>query len=270
MLTLKIGVQTASLRQNFKQSLQTASRMGVDAVEIDARTELRPASLSDTGLRQFRKLLKDLNLKVCAVAFPTRRGYDQFEDLDRRVAATKEAMKMAYTLGASVVVNQIGQIPDPPDAENVDDVDDAGDRWQCLLDVLSDLGHFGDRHGAQLAAETGSESGVALAKLLAAVPQASVGATLNPGNLIVNGFSPGEAVRALGERVLYVRVRDAVRDMARGRGVEVALGRGSVDFPALLGTLEEYDYRGSLAIERREAQDPIAEISQAVMYLRNL
>lgn len=267
MLTLKIGVQTASLRQNFKQSLQTASQMGVDAVEIDARTELRPASLSQTGLRQFRKMLKDLNLKVCAIAFPTRRGYDQFEDLDRRVAATKEAMKMAYTLGASVVVNQIGQVPDPPDSEGIDD---AGDRWQSLLNVLSDLGHFGDRHGAQLAAETGSESGAALAKLLAAVPQASVGATLNPGNLIVNGFSPAEAVRALGEGILYVRVRDAVRDIARGRGVEVALGRGSADFPALLGILEEYDYRGYLAIERREAQDPIFEISQAIMYLRNL
>jgi sugar phosphate isomerase/epimerase len=267
MLTLKIGVQTASLRQTFKQSLQTASRMGVDAVEIDARTELRPASLSETGLRQFRKMLKDLNLKVCAVAFPTRRGYDQFEDLDRRVAATKEAMKMAYALGASVVVNQIGQIPDPPDSESVDD---ANDRWQSLLDVLSDLGHFGDRHGAQLAAETGSESGAALAKLLAAVPQASVGATLNPGNLIVNGFSPAEAVRELGEGILYVRVRDAVRDLARGRGVEVALGRGSADFPALLGALEEHDYRGYLAIERREAQDPIFEISQAILYLRNL
>ena len=266
MLTLKIGIQTANLRQNFKQSLLTAAKLGADAVEIDARNELRPAVLSQTGLRQFRKMLEDLNLKVCAVAFPTRRGYDDLEDLDRRIAATKEAMKMAYDLGASVVVNQIGRIPAPPDTESEKA---AESRWQCLLDVLRDLGRFGDRHGARLAAETGTESGKKLAQLLAAIPEASVGATLNPGNLIIHEFSPSEAVAALGEAILHVHVQDAVRDTAKGRGIEVALGRGSADFPALLGALEEYDYRGYLTIERRESQDPIFEIGQAVQYLRN-
>jgi sugar phosphate isomerase/epimerase len=267
MLALKIGIQTASLRQQLRQSVQTAASLGADAVEIDARKELLPALQSQTALRQFRKMLDDLNLRVCALAFPTRRGYDNLEDLDRRVAATKETMKMAFSLGASIVVNQVGQIPAPPDAENQNE---EHNHWHCLLEVLSELGHFGDHHGAYLAAETGSESGSRLAELLAQVSGASVGATLNPGNLIINGFSPLEAIGALGSSIVYVRARDAVQDAGRGEGIEVALGRGSADFPALLGGLEEHDYRGYITIERRESQDPIFEIGQAVQYLRNL
>ena len=41
MLTLQVGVQTMSLGRPLKNSLLAAAKMGADAVEIDARTELR-------------------------------------------------------------------------------------------------------------------------------------------------------------------------------------------------------------------------------------
>ncbi len=85
-----------------------------------------------------------------------------------------------------------------------------------------------------LAAQTGAEDGRDLARLLAALPEGAVGVDLDPGALVVNGFSPLEAVEALGPRILHVHARDGVRDLARKRGLEVPLGRGSVDFPALL------------------------------------
>ena len=91
MQNVKIGIQTRSLHQPIKQALHTAARLGADGVEIDARTELPPTELSRTGLRQFRRLLEDLNLRVSAVAFPTRRGYDEPQDLERRVMATQAA-----------------------------------------------------------------------------------------------------------------------------------------------------------------------------------
>ena len=67
---VKIGIQTRSLNQPLKQALQTAVRLGAEGVEIDARTELPPSELSQTGLRQFLKMLEDLRLRVAAVAFP--------------------------------------------------------------------------------------------------------------------------------------------------------------------------------------------------------
>lgn len=260
MPELRIGVQLRSLKQPFKKALHIAARLGVTAVEIDARGELKPGELSQTALRQVRKMLADLNLKVAAVSFATRRGYDTLEDLEPRVEATKAAMKFAYDLGASVVINHVGRVPNVKDEPE----------WGLLVEVLTQLGHHGERVGALLAARTGSESGEKLAELLAALPAGNVGVDLDPANLIINGYSPLEAVRALGPHILHVHAKDAARDLAQGRGVHVPLGRGSTDFPALLGALEEHDYRGYFTVEREGAENPVAEIAQAIEYLKSL
>jgi sugar phosphate isomerase/epimerase len=257
---LKIGIQLKSLRLPFRQALETARELGASAVEIDARHEVRPQQVTGTALRQVRKVLEDLNLRVCAVAYPTRRGYDVEEDLTRRVEGTKAALRLAHDLGAAVVINQVGRVPAEPTER----------AWQLLVEVLTDLGRYGEHIGALLAAETGSEGGAEMARLIRAVPAGTMGVNFDPGNLIVNGFSAVEALDQLGPHVLHVHAKDGVRDLAIGRGVEVPLGRGSADFPALLGRLEEQGYRGYFTIERSGGNDPVGEIGQAVKYLRSL
>ena len=260
MPTVRIGIQTRSLRRPLRQAMEAAARLGADGVEIDARTELLPAEMSQTGIRQFRKLLADSRLRVSAVAFPTRRGYDTPDDLERRVLATQAAMRLAQAIGADVVVNRVGSVPD----------DDGDPRFGRLIEVLSALGMFGERIGARLAAQTGSESGAALAKLLAALPDQSIGVDLHPAALIHHGHDPAEAVAVLGRHVLHVHACDAVRDPARGQATNVELGRGTADWPNLLGRLEEFNYRGWVTIERHDAADPVTEIGNAVAYLRSL
>ena len=105
MLQIKVGVQLASLGLPLRKGLLTAREMGAEAVEIDARSELRPEDLSQTGVRQVRKMLDDLNLRVSCLSFRTRRGYHVADDLEARIDATKRALRLAYDLGASVVVN---------------------------------------------------------------------------------------------------------------------------------------------------------------------
>ncbi len=260
MLEVKVGIQLASLRLPFRQALETASRLRAQAVEIDARGELKPEDLTRTAIRQIRKLLEDLNLRVCAVGFRTRRGYAISEGLENRVDATRRAIQFAYDLGCNLVVNQVGRVPEKSE----------GPEWNCLFESLSDLGRFGQHVGATLVAETGSESGTDLNRLISALPTGSLGVALDPGNLIINGFSASEAARILGAHILYVHAKDGVRDLAQGRGVEVPLGRGTVDFPEIFGILEEHHYRGYFTVEREHSENPIAEIGQAVQYLRNL
>lgn len=257
---LKTGLQLTSLRTSFKKAIETASKLGVRAVEIDARNQLNPKEITETGLRQLRKTLEDANLRVCALSFQTRGGYNVLERLQERIEATKRAMDLAYKLGASVVVNQIGRIPE--EAEGPD--------WDLLVDVMSDLGQHAHHCGAFLAAETGTEDPKTMAKLLKAAPDGSFGITLNPGNLIINSFSPAEAVEALGSDIMYVRAKDGVRDLAQGRGLEVELGRGTADFPRLIGMLEEHAYRGYFTVAREQSHDPFNEAAAAVQYLRNL
>ena len=257
---LKIGIRLDSLRLGFRKALVVAARLGASGVEIDARGEIRPEIMTQTALRELRRLLDEYNLYVAAVGFHTRRGYDVPDELERRVAATKAAMKLAADLRAPIVVNQVGQVPD----------ESKGANWDLLVQSLTDLSHFGQHVGVLLAAQTGSESGVDLGRLLAALPELGVGVDLDPGNLIINGFSPLEAVQSVGSNILHVHARDGVRDLARGRGLEVPLSRGSADFPRLLGALEEHHYRGYFTIARDEAQDPEFEIGEAVKYLKSL
>ena len=257
---VKIGIQTRSLRQPLRRAIETAARLGADGVEIDARTEVVPAEMSQTGMRQFRKLLDDLNLRVAAVAFPTRRGYDARDDLERRVLATQAAMRFAYELGAGVVINRVGRVPESDD--------DPG--FSRLTEILLGLGGYGERVGARLAAQTGNESPQQLARLFNALPEGTIGVDLHPSALIFNGYSPQDAVNELGRWVIHVHACDAVRDLRAGRAVETELGRGTADLPALLGQLTEFGYQGWTTIERRDSADPVADIENAVAYLRSL
>jgi len=257
---LKIALQLRSLRQPVRQALVTAAKLGAQAVEIDARHELRPADLSQTALRQFRKLLDDLNLRVSALSFRTRRGYDETEALDRRVEATKEVMQMAHALGTTLVLNCVGSVPS----------DEEDSRWKLLVEVLSDLAAHGDRVGAMLAAETGNDSPELLAKLLAVLPPGATAVSLDPAALVMHGYDPQAAVAVFGSHVQNVVARDAIRDRAASRGQEVLLGRGSVDFPALLGALEQRDYRGYFTVARDAASQPAEELGLAIQYLKNI
>lgn len=260
MLQLKKSIRLESLRQPFKKALVTAAMLGADAVEINGRTDVRPADMSRTAVRHLLKMLSDLKLKVSAIHFPTRRGYGIPDDLDRRIDATKSAMKLAYELGCNVVVNKIGRVPE--DRESA--------AWTTLTQALTDLGNYSHKSGAWLAARTGSEDGATLQGLIASLPAHSLAVDFDPGDFVINGHSPTEAMKLLGEHVMSFRARDAVADISQGRGVEVQLGRGSVDWASLLGILEEHEYSGYLTVERESEENSIEECGQAIEYLTNI
>lgn len=256
----RFGVQLRSLRLPVRKALQVASELGFRGVEIDLRSEIIPRELSQTGVRQLRKLLDDLNLKVVATAFPTRRPYNDSDDLERRIAATKEAIDCAYKLGAPLLTNHIGRVPE----------EETDERFTLLRDVMSELGRYGHQNGVFMTAKTGPQSAEDLNRLLNVLPDGLLGVEFDPGALIVNGFSARESLEALLPHVRHVCARDGVRDLAIGRGIEVELGRGSANFPLLLSLLDDASYNGSLTVVRENPQYPLAEVEQSLEYLRQL
>jgi len=221
--------------------LEAASRLKADAIEIDARTEVHPGDMSGSALRQLRKLLDDLNLRVASVRFATSRGYDTTEELDRRIEGTKKAMKLAYDLGANTVVNSAGYIDPEPDAPS----------RQVLRGVLSDLGKYSHQVGAMLALETGAESLSTLGELVDSLP----------------GL---DDLPKVAKYVLLVHAKDGLPDRARGRGTQVPLGRGIAEFPRIIASLAEHSFSGCYIVERDMAPDPVAEFGASIKYLRSL
>lgn len=164
---------------------------------------------------------------------------------------------MAYELGCNVVVNRIGKIPE----------DQQDPRWVTMVQVLTDIGNHSHRAGAWLAAKTGAESGAELKSMLENLPIQSLGVDFDPAELLVNGYSPTESMKALANDVMNLRARDAVTDLSLGRGVEVPMGQGSVDWPALLSSLEEQSYSGYLTVQSDLDENSLVTCSQAFGYL---
>lgn len=259
MASLKFGADLASWRMPLRPALFAAAELGVEGVVLDARGEVQPELFSQTAVRQLRKLLEDLNLRVVALRFASRRGYATSEGLERRVQATRQALELAYQLGTHQLLGSIGPIP----AEGTD-------ARRLLVEVLSDLAAYGHRVGALLATETGSESGASLAKLLAELPEGSLGVDFNPAQLVVAGHSPQEALASLAGAVVHVGVQDAVAPQGASRGVAVSVGQGSVDFPTLMGMLDERAYRGYFTIVATEPESAIRQSGAALRFLRSL
>ena len=51
--------------------------------------------------------------------------------------------------------------------------------------------------------------------------------------------------------------------------MEAQLGRGVVDFQAIIGALEEHHYRGWFVIRRLGAEDVVDQVAETVQFLRN-
>ncbi len=260
MLSIKIGVPIIALQLPLRKALHTVAEMGVEAVEIDARNDPNFVELSRTGVREVRKLLEDLNLRISCVRYKTRRGYDTLADLERRIDATKRAMTLAYDLGCNVVANYIGRIPATNDHP----------AFSTLVDAISDLGRHGQRCGAMLAAETAGDDADSWQRLFAALPTAALMVDLNPAAIVLNSQSPREVTAAVAEYVTHVHASDATRDVTAGRGIVTELGQGSAEFPELLGILEEKQYRGYITVVAEATDYPREEIANSVRYLRAL
>jgi sugar phosphate isomerase/epimerase len=259
MPPLKIAVATRCLNLPLKESLRAAASLGAKGVQFDAREELRPGDLTETGRRQLLHGLGELGLSVASLAFATRRSFYDEEQLDGRVAAVKRVMDYAWQLRAPVVAARMGKIP----------ADKESKSYRILFDVLSDVARHGNQVGSTLAITPTHDSPEALAELIAEVKSGPVGIDFDPAVTVMSGHKPAQAFRALHPWVIHVTARDAIRDVDAG-GVETALGRGEVDWVEFLPLLDEVEYAGWVTVNRTQGDDRAGDVARGVQYLKNV
>lgn len=259
VLNLKVSVNTASFNLPLKSALMTAAETGACAVEIDARQQLNAQELSRTGVRQILKWLSDHRLKVACLRFQPRHALADNQNLQQRIDAIKSTLKTAYQLGCSTVCCDIGPIPQP-----------ESDQANQLRDVLLDIANAAHREGAFLAARTGRAAPQQLADLIQELPHGTLLVDMDPGNLVIHEHEVETALKRLSSSAVHLHARDAVRDFASRQTVEVELGRGSVDWPAVFAHLEQEQFQGYTTVGRVGSPDPLLEATMAVQYLQNL
>jgi sugar phosphate isomerase/epimerase len=260
MNRLKIGLRLESLGLPLRSAIAEASRLGVSGVQVDAMGDLAPSSLSDTGRRAFRHLLRSHNLELTAMGCPLRRGLDAGENQQARIEHVQKVLQLSYELGARIVIVQAGAITDQPEDP----------RMRILQDSLHALARHGDLVGAVLALETGLEDGPVLAAFLDRFDSGALGANLDPANLLMHGFDPYASAQALGRRIVHSHAKDARQASASRAAQEIPLGHGDIDWLRYLAVLEEVDYHGWLTIERETGQNRLADVAVGVSFLRRL
>jgi L-ribulose-5-phosphate 3-epimerase len=260
MNRLKIGIRLESLGLPLRRALMEAGRLGVSGVEVDAVGDLAPNTLSETGRREFRHLLRTHNLELTALGCPLRRGLDSTENQQPRIEHVQKVLSLSFDLGPRLVIVQAGAISEDPNDP----------RMHILRESLGALARHGDRAGATLALETGLEDGSVLAAFLDRFDTGALGVNLDPANLLLNGFDPYAAVAALGRRIVHSHAKDARQSSASRAAQEVPLGHGDIDWIKYLATLEEIEYRGWLTIERESGENRLADVAAGVSFLRRL
>lgn len=259
MFPLKFALAAHAFPGPLRQAFRAAAKGGAKGVQIDVRDQFPLDDLGETARRELLHHLSELGLSLASLAFPLRRPLVEEQGLEMRLDALRRAMTLAFQLKAKTLTTRIG--PVPADADSPE--------YKLLIDVLDDLARHGNHVGTILTIAPGRASAETLAKLAARVTAGPFGIDYDPAAFIVAGNDPLAALRDLYRTVVHVRVRDAIRDVD-GSGVEVAVGRGEVDWPETLALFAEMDYRGWLTVDRTAGDDPAGDVVRAVEYLRQV
>ena len=94
------------------------------------------------------------------------------------------------------------------------------------------------------------------------------GARVNydPANLCMYGFDQLGGVAVLKDYIAHTHAKDGQKGVLK----EMPLGEGDVNLPAWVAKLDAIGYDGFLTIEREVGENPVADITKAITYLRGL
>ncbi len=240
MIRQSIGVRLSS-GNDLREEIRVAASLGAKGVVLDARDELNPERLTDTGRREIRYLLRSVELHLIALHLPTRSPYDHLERLDDRINRAESAFTLAYELGTRLVLVNPGGVPP---AEEVD-------RRGIFTTAISELAKRADHRGVRLTLETGFDSGAVLRDFLEGIGSPALGASIDPGGLLTRGIDPVQTTVDLANWVTHAYATDAATGQRRTtifnpRGT--GFPPGALDWEEYLGALEEINYRGFMTV----------------------
>jgi inosose dehydratase len=207
-------------------------------------------------------------------------GHDPVPDIERLLRGYDAAH--AGTLVLSAATGQDGYDTRP-------DLDEGG--WTTLLTNLDRLAGLAASHGvrAVLHPHVGTmvERGDEVRRVLEG---SAISLCLDTGHLLIGGTDPAELTRQAPERVAHTHFKDVNDQVAAqvrsgklsytegvSRGMYRPLGRGDVDFAAIVSHLRGRDYGGwyvleqdTILTEEPRGEGPVADVRESADYLRAL
>lgn len=169
----------------------------------------------------------------------------------------------AKKIGVEKMATHMGFLPENPMCTEFNEV----------VSAIKIVAEHCKNNGQYLLFETGQETPVSLRRIIEAVGTDNLGINLDPANLILYGkANPVDALDVFGEFVMGVHAKDGnYPTNGHDLGEEMPLGKGKVNFPALVKKLKEVGYDGALTIEREiSGEQQIKDIMMAKELLESL
>jgi L-ribulose-5-phosphate 3-epimerase len=278
---MKIGILLDSLKLELDEAVSCAARLGAEGVQFYAsRGPLTPWNNARGAGRAFAQRCASLGLEIAAICGDLGgHGFERAEENPARVRKTCEIIDFALELGTRIVSAHIGVIP----ADRTDPI------YLNMKKALSEVSHFAERRGAVLAVEAGPEPAARLAGFIEDCGRNGLGVNFDPANLVmVQGSDPVADFAHLAPMVVHVHAKDGIRKrVCDAKKIyaafaendysnidvndyfdELPLGKGAVDFSALIEEMRRAGYQGYLTIEREAGNERQKDIAEAMKILK--
>ena len=254
------------------KALETVSEMGFEAVQF---TFLGDEDLEPKNLDRIRETLRRTGLKVAGgmisfvgedystiAAIRRTGGFVDPAVFPERLQRCRRWGEAMATLGIRHVMSHAGFLPEPGEPQ----YDAVRNRVAEAADALHAA-------GLTVGLETGQEPAGVLLAILDGLGRDFLSVNFDPANFILYGSDdPVAAARTLGPRVSMMHGKDAAPSSrpCETWGEEVPLGKGKVDFAAVLANLEAGGFRGAIIIEREAGNNRLGDIAAGKRFLENL
>lgn len=253
---MKIGLISDSLRLDFESSIRTAKMLNVSGVQkYMTYGDFSAENMTPERIREIRDIMQSNGLIFSAICGDFGMDLEPDEVVDK----SKRVLEKAKELGCDIVTTHIGRI------EKVDNP-----RMEKIRNHAYELATFADQMQSKFACETGTEKASVMKQFLDQLGAKGLAVNLDPANLVMVAHdNPVEAVYILQDYIVHTHAKDGiVVDRKAGTFLEVPLGTGGVEWGDYLTALHEINYTGYLTVEREVGQNPMADIGNAVLFLR--
>ncbi len=277
MYQFPIGVMLDSFKLGTKEAIEKAAQLGAKGLQMySTNGENSPENLTGSKRRELLDMVKSNGLVFSALCGDLGMGFGNKELNPGLIEKSKRILDLAKELETDIVTTHIGVVPSDP----------GHDRYKIMQEACFELARYADSLDSHFAIETGPEIAVTLKGFLDSLGSKGVAVNFDPANFVmVTGDDPVKGVHTLKDYIVHTHAKDGknlrpcnpevvyrIIDEETNQGnayIEMPLGEGNVDFDNYLKALEEIGYKGFLTIEREVGENPAADISMAVEFLKN-
>jgi L-ribulose-5-phosphate 3-epimerase len=180
-----------------------------------------------------------------------------------RVARLKEAVDFCKAAGIPAVNSHFGFIPEDPN-----DV-----LYKEFIEAAKQVAVYAVERGIKVRFETGQETPICLLRAIEDIGTGNLGVNYDTANLILYGkANPVDGLGVIGKHVQSLHAKDGTYPVnPKLLGEETPIGKGQVDFPAVIRKLKALGFQGHITIER-EISGPkqTEDIKASKTYLEGL